>query len=82
MGTRQRISGNIAYLRKREGFSQEVFAEKIGIKRSTLSSYEEYRAVPNYDLLIKICNFFGVSISDMILEEMRVLDSARTDNKP
>ena len=62
------IPSNIKFLRKKKGFTQQQFAEQIGIKRSLVGAYEEERADPKYDLLKKIALFFDVSIDDFINE--------------
>jgi transcriptional regulator with XRE-family HTH domain len=54
---------NLIHLRQTLGLSQEEAARKIGIKRSRLASYEEGRATPGPDILVKICD--GLSITDL-----------------
>ncbi|TAH26328.1 MAG: helix-turn-helix domain-containing protein [Cytophagales bacterium] len=60
------ISENIKYLRKKKQYTQETFAEAIGIKRSLIGSYEEGRAEPNLQTLKKIASILEVSIDDII----------------
>ena len=48
-----KISDNIKYLRKKQGFTQQQFADVMQIKRSLVGAYEEERAEPKYDLLQK-----------------------------
>jgi transcriptional regulator with XRE-family HTH domain len=48
------------------GFTQEQFAERIGIKRSLLGAYEEGRADPRLNNLQNIATEFGVTV-DMLL---------------
>ncbi len=61
---------NMKYLRKLRGFTQEEFAQKIGIKRSLVGAYEEERAEPNYDVLETISDLFKVSIDDLIRKDL------------
>ena len=42
---------NLKYLRKQKGWTQQEFADKLGIKRSLLGAYEEERAEPHFDPL-------------------------------
>jgi transcriptional regulator with XRE-family HTH domain len=51
---------NLKYLRKLRGWTQEEFAQKIGIKRSLVGAYEEERAEPNYDVLETVSDLFKV----------------------
>ncbi|MBX9850125.1 MAG: LexA family transcriptional regulator [Cytophagaceae bacterium] len=64
------INANIKHLRKQKGLTQEQLAEKIGIKRSLLGAYEEGRAEPGLDYLIKISKIFDVSVDNLISEDL------------
>lgn len=65
------ISNNIKYLRRLNGLTQEQFSRRIGIKRSLLGAYEEARANPNYDNLLMIAKVFGVSIDQLLKQDLR-----------
>lgn len=60
------VSDNIKYLRRRSGLTQEQMAEKIGIKRSLLGAYEEGRADPRLNNLLKISEIFDISVDTLI----------------
>lgn len=64
------IGHNIKYLRKKNNLTQQEFADKIGLKRSLIGSYEEKRAEPKSENLIKIANFFGISTDDLVTERL------------
>ena len=49
---------NLKYLRKLRGWTQEEFANKLGIKRSLIGAYEEERADPRVDVLEIIADMF------------------------
>ncbi|MCY9674577.1 helix-turn-helix transcriptional regulator [Bacillus safensis] len=55
------LGKRITSLRKQAGLTQEELAKKLNVTRSALSQYELGSRDPNYDLLIKIANFFDVS---------------------
>ena len=63
-----KIPGNIKFLRKKKGITQQELADQLGIKRSLIGAYEEERADPKYELLKKIAIFFDISIDDFINE--------------
>jgi transcriptional regulator with XRE-family HTH domain len=65
-----KISDNIKYLRKKQGFTQQQFADAMQIKRSLVGAYEEERAEPKYDLLQKFAEFFELSIDELINEKI------------
>jgi transcriptional regulator with XRE-family HTH domain len=61
---------NLKYLRKLRGWTQEEFANKIGIKRSLVGAYEEERAEPNYEVLETVSDLFKVTIDDLLRKDL------------
>jgi transcriptional regulator with XRE-family HTH domain len=49
-------------LRFRKRISQKELAQKIGVSPSTVAAWEVGRNEPNYDMLKKLADFFGVSV--------------------
>lgn len=66
------ISENIKFLRKKKGMTQEDLASELGIKRSLVGAYEEGRADPRIDNLVKIATLFEVPIDRLITSELSV----------
>lgn len=64
------VSNNIRTLRKLMGFTQEQFAERIGIKRSLLGAYEEGRADPRLNNLKKMAQEFGISLDVLLTNDL------------
>jgi transcriptional regulator with XRE-family HTH domain len=64
------LSNNLKFLRKAKGFTQEELAEKLGMTRSILGSYEESRAEPKLLTLQNISNYFQVSIDELISKDL------------
>ena len=60
------IEQNIKYLRKSRGLTQSELAEKIGVNRAMIGSYEEKRAQPKISVLQTLSAFFRISIDDLI----------------
>lgn len=60
------FSSNIKILRKKQGFTQENFAKKIGVSRAVVGSYEEGRAVPKLQVLQEIAKLFSISVDDLL----------------
>lgn len=56
----------IKLLREANKLSQVELAEQIGVKKQTISNWENDNILPSIDMLIKVCNFFNVS-SDYML---------------
>lgn len=49
-------------LRKNKGITQQEIAEKLGINNVTYYGYEKERTEPNLQMLIKIADYYGVSL--------------------
>ncbi len=64
------IAKNIKYLRKLQGLTQGEFADKIGINRPAVGSYEEGRAEPKIATLQKIALLFNVSLDALIADDL------------
>lgn len=64
------IAENIKFLRKKAGFTQEQFANEVGIKRSVVGAYEEARAEPRLQTLISIANVLNVVADDLISKDL------------
>jgi transcriptional regulator with XRE-family HTH domain len=60
------ISNNIKFLRKSLRYTQETFAEALGVKRSLIGSYEEGRAEPNLETLKKIAILLNSTVDNLI----------------
>lgn len=65
------VSWNIAHLRMKKKISQEWMAGELDITRSRLSSWEEHRAEPGIDMLIKLSEYFQKSVDDLIKTDLR-----------
>ncbi|WP_159882543.1 helix-turn-helix domain-containing protein [Paenibacillus puerhi] len=60
------IGNRIAALREKQAMTQEELSIKLDISRASLSHYEKNRREPDYDTLVKIANFFKVSIDFLL----------------
>lgn len=69
------VNENIKFLRKKEGYTQETFADVIGIKRSLVGAYEEGRADPRLNNLLKMSEVFGVSVDIIISKDVSRLSN-------
>ena len=62
---RKNIQANISKYRKKSGLSQAELAQKIGVKNSTVSSWERGANAPDIETLFSICKLFNVTVADM-----------------
>jgi transcriptional regulator with XRE-family HTH domain len=66
------FSDNIALLRKVKGLTQTQLAEVIGKKKSIIGPYERGEIEPDITSLIKISDFFGIPITDLIQKNLEI----------
>lgn len=62
------VSTNLVDLRKDKGLTQQEFAEAIGFSDKSISKWERGYAIPTVDILIKIADFYGITVNDLIQE--------------
>ena len=60
------ISQNLKDLRRLSGMTQEQVAEKVGLTRQAISSYESGRTQPDLAMLEKLAEVYGVEITDVL----------------
>lgn len=65
-----KIAKNISHLRKLKNFTQEQFADELGIKKSRLGAYEESRSAPPIDMLIKLADYFNLPIDILVRRDL------------
>ena len=63
---------NLKYLRKLRGWTQEEFAAKLGIKRSSIGAYEEGRADPQLNVLEVLADIFKLSLDELLLKDLSI----------
>lgn len=63
------LKDNLKSLRKEKGISQEELSEKVGVARSTIAGYEQGWLNPSKKVLVKLSEFFEVSI-DFIMGQI------------
>jgi transcriptional regulator with XRE-family HTH domain len=64
------FSNNIKVLRKRRGLTQDEVAERLDMKRSTLSGYENEVSQPTISALITFSKFYTIAIDTLLNIEL------------
>lgn len=59
------LGENIKRLRKQRGIKQATLASALNIGRQTISAYECGITLPDIFLLIRIADYFGVSLDEL-----------------
>lgn len=64
------LADKIINLRKKNGWSQEELAEKLGVSRQSISKYESAQSIPDLDKILKLSEIFGVTTDYLIKDEL------------
>ncbi len=70
-----KIGKNIQQIRKSNGYTQEKMAENIEVSVRYISDIEQDRAKPSYEVLIRICNLFHVTLDQIFSEYLSVKEN-------
>lgn len=60
---------NIREIRKKCGLTQKELADRIGASESAISMYESGKRQPDYETLLRISDYFGVSVDYLLGNE-------------
>lgn len=59
------VARNLKVLRTRHGLTQKQLAEQLGVKPPVIGAYEEGRAFPPLPVLLKMADFFLISLDEL-----------------
>ena len=68
------LADKIIAERKKNGWSQEELAEKIGVTRQAVSKWEGAQTTPDLQKLLQMSNVFGVSADYLLKDELEAPD--------
>ncbi|NOY37437.1 MAG: LexA family transcriptional regulator [Chlorobi bacterium] len=71
------FSSNIKFLRKRRGRTQDDVAFALGMKRPTLSGYENGIAEPGMDALVAFSGYYRIAIDTLIRVDISALSESQ-----
>lgn len=70
---------NIKYLRKQKGLTQSELANKLGVNRPKIGSYEEGRAEPKLSTLQRFSHFYKVGLDDLLERDLSKEETNQKD---
>ena len=59
-------------LRKRYGYTQETFAQEVGVSRQSVYKWENGTSYPEVEKLLKIARTLSITVDDLLNEEMGI----------
>ena len=70
-----KIGKNLQAIRKSNGYTQEKLAESIEVSVRYISDIEQDRAKPSYEVLIRICNLFQVTLDQVFSKYLKAKEN-------
>ena len=64
----------IASLRKEQGLTQAVLAEKLGITDRAVSKWETGKCLPDAAIMPELCEILGISVNELLTGEKIAMD--------
>lgn len=62
------VSANLGALRKQRGITQAELAEKLNYSDKAISRWEKGDTLPDLNVLYEICQFYGITMNDLVSE--------------
>jgi len=72
------LADKIIENRKKNGWSQEELADKLGVSRQSVSKWESAQAVPDMKKIVLMSELFGVSTDYLLRDEIETADISET----
>lgn len=69
------IGNNIKYLRKGKGLTQIELGELFSITGTQVSAYESGKSAPSFEGLLKLSEYFNVSLDDLVYKDLTKEDA-------
>lgn len=75
------LSQKILQLRKKQGWSQEELAEKLGVSRQSVSKWESAVSLPEIDKIMELASVFGVTTDYLLRDDIEQAEYAPGDDR-
>lgn len=75
-------ANRLQQLRKMNGYSQDVLAEKLGISRQAISKWERAESSPDTDNLIALARLYGLTVDELLNTENDTVVIKKSMDKP
>ena len=70
-----KIGNTLQKIRKSNGYTQEKLAEAIEVSVRYISDIEQDRSKPSYEVLIRFCNLFKISLDQIFSKYIDVREN-------
>ena len=69
------LADKIIENRKKNGWSQEELADKLGVSRQSVSKWEGAQAVPDMKKILQLAELFNVSTDYLLRDDIEIYES-------
>ena len=73
------ISKNLTMLRKEKGLTQAELAERLNYSDKAISRWEHGDTLPDVNMLYELCEFYGITLNDLISEDCQTKKEAKKE---
>jgi len=70
----QRFGEKLRALREKQGMTQHQLADKLGFSQVHLANLELGKKKPNVELLLKLSEFFEVTVDELVKDSMDIME--------
>lgn len=74
-----KIGKKIKSIRKSNGYTQERLAEKLECATRYIGDIEQDKSRPSYEILVRICNTFNISMDEIFSDYLDLKDKAQSN---
>lgn len=67
-----KIGANLQKIRKSNGYTQEMLAERLECSTRYISDIEQNNSKPSYEVLVRFCNAFNIGLDDIFKEYLEI----------
>ena len=75
------IGDRLLKLRKEKNISQEELANELDVSRQTVSKWETNQSMPDFDKIVPLCNFFGITTDELLTGSKDIVEAKENNNK-
>ena len=76
-----KINERLFNLRREKNLSQEELANVLGVSRQTISKWETGESTPDFDKIIPLCNFYGITSDELLSGKKDIVEAKKEEIK-
>lgn len=76
MANREVFQKNLEELLRQHGGNQNDLADYVGVSKQTVSAWIHGKAYPRADVMEKISNYFGITISALVFDKREQMEES------